>query len=193
MLRELADRLTAFYRDTTGSYSVEAALVLPTLIWGSLSALTYVDGYRAQTMNLRTTYSIADYLSRQWDPVGPSDLDGLARVHTFLTNDARDTHLRVTVVYCNENDTNGCDQLADERRFRWSYSSPDGAPEITSATLDEIEKYIPVMAYSDTAIVVETWLDYVPPFSIGLPNSRFYNRVVVSPRFVPQLNYDPSL
>ena len=191
MFKKLTQRIQSFWHDTAGSYAIETVLVLPTLIWGSLSALTYVDGYRTQTMNLRITYSLADFLSRQQEEVGPKFIDGLGRVHQFMTNDTDPTHLRVTVIYCNEIDR--CDNLDHDRRLVWSDSSEKGAPELTQATLASIEPYIPVLASSDTAIIVETWLDYTPPFTIGLPNSRFYNRVVVSPRFVPQLGYDPSL
>ncbi|MBJ3761815.1 hypothetical protein ILP92_03510 [Maribius pontilimi] len=184
MLSTITTSLKRFARDTSGAYSIEAALVLPTLIWAGLSSLTYVDGYRQQTMNLRTTYALSDMLSRQWDPVGPKFIDGLGRVHDHLTESDDETYLRVTVAYW--------DAIDEEHKLVWSDSTDDGPTEVTQETLNSIAGAIPTMANGDSAIIVETWMDYVPAFNIGLKPNRFYNRVVTSPRFTPQLKYDPA-
>ena len=184
MLRQMKTSLTGFARETSGAFSIEAALVLPTLIWGGMSMLTFVDGYRQQTMNLRTTYALADMLSRQWDPVGPDFVDGLGRVHDHLTDSLDETYLRVTVAYW--------DEVDQEHKLVWSDSTDDGPDTVTQDSLGDIADAIPAMANGDSAIIVETWMDYVPAFNIGLARDRFHNRVVTSPRFTPQLKYDPD-
>ncbi|SEO08001.1 TadE/TadG family type IV pilus assembly protein [Palleronia pelagia] len=171
-----------FIRNEDGAYSIEAALVLPTLIWCSLAMLTYVDGYRQQTMNLRTTYALSDMLSRQWDPVGPKFVDGLGRVHDHLTESDDETFLRVTVAYW--------DEPANEHKLVWSDATSDGPVPLNQETLTDVAGAIPTMANGDSAIIVETWMNYVPAFNVGLKPSQFYNRVVTSPRFTPQLKYD---
>ena len=193
MRRALISRLRAFLHDTSGSYSVEAVLVIPMLVWAALATLTFVDGYRTQTMNLRVTYSIADLLSRQEDPIGPDFVDGLGRLHDYLSGNEHPTHLRVTVIRCNEHSEvaadDGCDSPDDERLLVWSDVSDGGAEPITQDTLETVIDAIPRLAFADSAILVETWLDYSPPFDVGLDARRFEHRIVVSPRFVPQLKY----
>ncbi len=184
MLRRLRRSTARFARETEGSYSVEAVLILPVLLWAVLASLTFVDGYRQQTTNLRTTYTLADMLSRQSDPVGPRFVDGLGRIHEFLTRSRNDTTLRVTVAYW--------DADAAEHRLVWSDSSEGGPPPLTGQTLSDLASVIPDLADGASAIIVETWMDYVPAFPVGLGDDRFYHRVISTPRFGPQLKYDPD-
>ncbi|RVT84545.1 pilus assembly protein [Rhodobacteraceae bacterium CCMM004] len=181
MIRTLTTRLRTFLRGRDGSYSIELAIVAPILIWGVLATYTFVDGYRMQTLNLRATTAISDLLSRQWNPIDGDFVDGLGRAHAFLTNDAHPTSLRVTVVRW--------DEKANTLHLVWSRST-DGAPQPhTDGTLPDLAPHVPVLADADTAIVVETWMDYTPPFAVGLSEETFDNRLIVSPRFVPQLKF----
>ncbi len=174
-----AAHLRGFARDTSGSSVIETVLILPVLMWAMLATFTYVDAYRMQTMNLRATYTLSDLLSRQSNPVDAAFMGGMAQYHEFLTNFAHDTILRVTVVRY--------DLANDSHILVWSHSSDPSVPAIGQGDLPLMSKALPVLADADTAIIVETWMEYAPPFDIGLPGSSFSNRIVTSPRFVPQL------
>lgn len=178
-IASLCRKLRLFLHQEKGSYAIETVLVIPILLWGMLATYTFVDGYRMQALNLRATYTISDLLTRQWDPVDEEFMIGLRRYHEFLTNNAHDTKMRVTVVY----------YVADlqDHKLVWSYSTDATKPKITQANLSLIQGAIPTLADADTAVIVETWMDYTPPFAIGLSPREFANRVVASPRFVPQL------
>ena len=179
ILTKFRSQLRRFARDDNGSYTIETVLILPILIWGMLATYTFVDSYRMQALNLRATYTISDLLTRQWDPVDDEFMDGLTKFHEFLTNDGHDTILRVTVVYW--------DEPTDKHRMVWSYTSDESKPRVRAAEFKALKPVIPVLANADTAIIVETWMDYEPPFDVGLSASQFNTRVIASPRFVPQL------
>ncbi|NCO21598.1 MAG: hypothetical protein GW905_06255 [Rhodobacterales bacterium] len=185
ILIHLRHRLRSFARDTGGSSTIETVLILPLLLWAMLATYTYVDGYRMQSLNLRATYTISDLLTRQWNPVDTAFMAGLGKYHAFLTNNAQTTILRVTVVYY--------DEPTDAHRLVWSYTTDASRPQITQATLAPFAPVIPVLANADSAVIVETWMAYQPPFSIGLPASTFANRVIASPRFVPQLSWSTGV
>lgn len=179
LMTHMRSQLRTFAKDTGGSSALETVLILPLLLWSMLATFTFVDGYRMQSMNLRATYTISDLLTRQWDPVDQQFLVGLGKYHEFLTNTAHETTLRVTVVYFNE--------PTNDHRLVWSYTNDPSKPKITQGTLSTFATKIPTLANADSAIIVETWMDYEPPFAIGLPASEFNSRVITSPRFVPQL------
>ncbi|WP_226779240.1 TadE/TadG family type IV pilus assembly protein [Oceaniglobus trochenteri] len=179
IMTHLRRKLRAFAKDSTGSYTVEAVLILPLLLWAMLATFTFVDGYRMQALNLRATYTISDLLTRQWNPVDRDFMVGLGKYHEFLTNNGHDTSLRVTVVYY--------DAEKDNHVLVWSYTTDASKPKITKGDLPSLASSLPVLANADSAVIVETWMDYEPPFKIGLPETVFNNRVVSSPRFVPQL------
>ncbi|WOI57053.1 hypothetical protein [Palleronia sp. LCG004] len=175
-------RLVRFARCEDGSYSVEAVMILPLLLWVALASMTFIDGYRQQNANLRTTYTIADMLSRQSDPVGPRFVDGLGRIHTFLTQGKNETSLRVTVAIWNEPD--------GKHELVWSDSTGNAPAPITDVTLAQLSPSIPALSNGSTAIIVETWMDYEPVFKIGLSPHRFHHSAIVTPRFRPQLKYE---
>ncbi|SPJ23982.1 TadE/TadG family type IV pilus assembly protein [Palleronia abyssalis] len=187
LIQRLSRRLMAFRRDESGSYTVETVLVLPFLVMTCLALLTFVDAYRTQISNLRITYSIADMLSREQFPATRQTVEGLGRVYDYLTVGDENTYMRISSVIWDE--TNARHILV------WSdVTFPDSAiykPQPhTEATLPDLADRIPVLADGDSIIVVETWMDYTPPFDVGFGGRRFANYTVVSPRFVPVLRYE---
>ncbi|WP_102108254.1 TadE/TadG family type IV pilus assembly protein [Oceaniglobus roseus] len=176
--------LRRFRKNTDGSYSIETVLILPILIWGMLATYTFVDSYRTQTLNLRATYTISDLLTRQWNPVDGKFITGIGRFYEFLTAAQHPTTVRVSVVYWDE--PNNTYQLV------WSQVRGVGHPQLQQSDMQAMAPSIPALANADSAIIVETWLKYEPPFNVGLGKSEFFNRVITSPRFVPQLLWSDS-
>ncbi|WP_145953434.1 TadE/TadG family type IV pilus assembly protein [Oceaniglobus indicus] len=173
--------LRRFRKDTDGSYSIETAMIVPLLLWGMLATYTFVDSYRIQALNLRATYTISDLLTRQWNPVDGKFITGAGKFYEFLTNDSHDTALRVTVVYW--------DEPSKSHKLVWSQARGDGPSAIRQSDLGAMADTIPTLANADSAIIVDTWMTYEPPFNVGIPTTQFRNRVVTSPRFVPQLQW----
>lgn len=174
--------LRRFTRSERGVIAIEAVLILPLLIWAVLAAIVFVDAYRAQTQNQRATYVIADAVSRLWDPMTNEYFVGLWDLHGMMVNYSNQTHIRVSVVQWSEADQTNI--------LRWSQTSTsDRFPWLTQEQVDAGIDRVPMLSDGDSLVLVETWMDYEPPFSVGLNSTVYRNEIFVSPRYVPQITY----
>ncbi len=189
MLKPVLDRLKAFRDETRGSLSVEAVFAFPMLLWALTATYTFFDAYKVQNTAYRANYTISDMLSRQTDPVDADFLDGLYRVFRYIARvDADSSWIRVSVVQC-------MDKCADEtnRVLQWDWSKGvGGARDLDSSDLEFYRDVIPLMAKGDRLILVETSVDYQPPFAQALVSfspEKLVSHVVTRPRFAPQLKW----
>lgn len=168
--------------DEKGSFSVEAVLMFPMIVWAFMAMFVFFEGLRESNINVKAAYTVSDLLSRETDEIDQSYLDGMRDVYTWLSRSANPVSLRVTVVRFD--DTN------DQHVKVWSRGA-GGAVELTQDDIDvTITPNIPIMADAATAIVVETWTTFTPLMDIGLVETDVYNLVVTSPRFTDQLMFD---
>ncbi len=177
-------RLAAFRDDARGSLSVEAALILPLLCWFYVASFVWFDAFRTQNANLKASYTLADMLSRETDPITETYLKGLNKVYDYLTTTRHPTYIRVTTVKC----TDDCATEARTLQVDWSYAT-EGRTKHTNATLGAFKDKIPLMPQGDTVILLETFMAYEPLFNAGLPAKSLENYIVTRPRFAPQLLY----
>ena len=174
--------LRRFARRSDGTLSVEAIMVFPLLAWAYLGMFFFFDAYRQQNINLKAAYTVSDMLSREVDVITWNDIEGLNRVLDYLTMSANPTQIRVSVVYYDED--------TDRHILVWSRGTR-GKLDLTQTQIEvDYTEEIPIMADSDTAILVETWSYYEPTVDLGLPSVTFDNVIVTSPRFAPQLCYE---
>lgn len=199
-IHTLRRAVTRFARDEDASLSVEMILILPLLIWGFLTVYTIFDVFRARNLALKGNYAVSDLLSRETASIDTTYLNGVKEVFTYLTQGGDTTWVRVTQVYC----TAECgDNALRELKVDWSratdgqdtYDNTDGA-----GVLNET---VPLLAYGERAIVVETSVDYTPPFIPPMlktvardgydhgwgfmKRNTFIDTVITEPRFGPQL------
>jgi hypothetical protein len=168
------------FRREDGTFSVEAVLMFPLLIWAFVAMFVFFEGLREGNINLKATYTVSDLLSRETELIDQDYLEGMNRIYAWLSRSPNDVNLRVTVVRY--------DQANDEHIRVWSRGV--GKPDLTQEQVDEyISPQVPIMADADSAIVVETWTTYSPVMDIGLTESDIYNVVVTAPRFSEQLNF----
>lgn len=179
VLRALA-RAKRNFREESGTFSVEAVLMFPLLIWAFVAMFVFFEGLRESNINLKATYTVSDLLSRETELIDQDYLDGMNTIYSWLSRSSNEVNLRVTVVRYNE---------ADDNHIKvWSRGV--GKPDLTQEEIDtQITPQVPIMADADSAIVVETWTTYTPVMEIGLTETDIYNLVVTSPRFSEQLNF----
>jgi len=172
-----------FLRGQHAGLSVEAVLIFPILIWGYFGMFVLFDGYRSMAANVRASYTISDLLSRETDYITPNYMNGMNDVLDILTQSPNPTVLRVSVIKYNA-DTNKHD-------LEWSYSTAGSgsAAAITDATLAELMPHVPNMANPGVAIVVETYVAFIPFINITLQPFYFESIVVTRPRFASQLKW----
>jgi len=180
MLHRLAHTLTRrFRRDENGSISVEAMLVLPILIWCYLGTFVFFDGYRAQSVNVKASYTIGDMLSRETGFVTPAYMDSLHTLQQFLTNTVEPVRMRITLY--------AFDGPNDRYVVRWSQVRGGAVAPLTNTTLAALRSALPIQLNGEVAILTESWVGYEPTFQVGIDPFTFYDVVVTRPRFAPQL------
>ena len=178
LLRAAARRLRA----DEGSVTVEAVIMLPALLWCYLGTYVFFDAYRAQTVNIKTAFTIGDTLSREQTLITERYIDSLYELQDFLVHTDQDFALRITVA--------GYDAQNDAFTVAWSRTR-GGPEELDAVTLNENRDRIPAMSEVDHAIIVETWVDYAPAFQVGIEPFTFEDFVTLRPRSGGALCFDP--
>lgn len=183
---EMRARLDSFAREEDASLSVESVLVIPFLLWAFLGIYTFFDVYRAKNLALKANYALSDLFSRETATIDQDYLDGAASVFEYLTQSAPGPWVRVTVVYCDDD----CASESRSLRRDWSKAT-DGVPSYSEQDIaDYLEPIIPWIGEGERVIIVETSIDYKPPFSkafTGIGERTFFDIVMTRPRFAPQL------
>ncbi|QQA43678.1 TadE/TadG family type IV pilus assembly protein [Pelagovum pacificum] len=188
ILRFLMDGLRRLLREERGSIAVESVLILPILTWCYAGTFVYFDAFRAESINAKATYAIADIMSRETELVPPTYFDSLLRVHRLMTFAQLPTRLRVSVLEWDDD--------RKDHEIVWSVARGDGGINpMTDAELGEdspIAAKMPNMLDGEKLIVVESWLPYEPVFNVGLGGFVFEGFTVTRPRYAPQVCYDPG-
>ena len=187
-MKTLLARMRSFLRkDEHGSLSVEAVFAFPMLFWAATATFTFFDAFKAQNTSYRANYVISDMLSRETAAIDINYLNGLHKVFRYMTHTGvENSWIRVSEVTCTAN-------CSDEntRVLQWYWSKGvNGARDLDSADLTFYRSKIPLMAYGDHLILVETSREYRPPFAAALTSFAARNivsHVVTRPRFAPKL------
>ncbi len=199
MTREnLKMRLSRFSRDSEGSVTLEAMIVMPILVLIFAACWVYFDVFRESSVNQKANYVIGDALSRETDEIDDTYIDNsykLLKLFTRTNDDLYDedagdaglsegdlypTDLRITVVSYKENN--------DKYSVEWSVVRGDPDP-LTDSDLTEMRDRLPLLADAAQVILVETWDDYFPLFRIGLNAFPIKTYSFTQPRYAPQLLY----
>lgn len=192
MLGLILERCRKFKSGQRGSMSVEAVFAFPMLLWAATGTYTFFDAYKAQNATYRANYTISDMLSRETQAVDANYMTGLYKVYRFMTlADTEDSWIRISQLQCASNCT---DEATRVLSFDWSHGV-NGARNLTDVDFDFYQDKIPLLAQSDRLVLIETSLNYKPPFAkslISFPERNLVSHVVTRPRFAPQIIWDPD-
>jgi hypothetical protein len=178
----LVPALRRFHRREDGYLVVESALILPFLLWAFVALYSYWDGYRAVNQVQKATYAVADLISREQRPVNLSYIHGMRLSLDAMLPGDMDSELRVTSVTW----------VAANNRYEveWSAVSGTASPVLNNTLLAPLMSKIPEMNDGDTAVIVESWVDYDSTFVLGgINDTRMSQFVVTRPRFAPRVVY----
>lgn len=175
-----ARALRRFGRDGAGAISTEAVLVMPVLLWVFMAMFVYWDAYRVQNGHIKASYTVSDMISRENTAINTAYIFGMHEIYRYLSMTDEATLMRVSSVQYRISD--------NSYRVLWSRTTSSGrAPAHTTATMAAQRDRLPKMADSHTTLVVETWRDFTPVLSVGLPQRTFYQFTAVRPRFLSPL------
>lgn len=173
-------KLLREFRDgDQGSIAVETIIIIPVLFWGYLSLFAIFDAYRQHSINQKAAFTISDIVSRETTPLDGSYLDGTRRMLAYLTaTPASDVRVRVTSVRYDADE--------DEYERDWSRGR-GGVPALTEDAVNALRDRLPIMTDNERVTVVETFVEYDPPFNTGLTNRTIENFVFTRPRYTPRV------
>lgn len=174
--------LRTFWKDDRASVALEAVIVTPILAWVFVASFIFFDAYRVYNTSIKATYSVADVLSRRTAEIASSDIEGLAEVFQFLTQNTTGSSMRVTQIT----------RQAGGYRIDWSHGT-DGMTYLRASDFPDFIDRIPIMAFGDKLLLIETILPYRPAFSAGLSQQEYVNFTVTRPRFAGQVPFDADL
>ena len=169
-----------FKREEKGSVAIETVILVPILFWVFLTTFSIFQAYRHHAISQKAGYTIGDMISRQTEPLDQAFLVGSRRLRQFLTlSEFNDTSLRVSEISYDE----------DNNRYEkdWSQVQGSGRLPFTDQQVESLGDRLPVMKDNEQIILVETWIDYDPPFDIGLARHDIVNFVFTRPRYTPQV------
>jgi Flp pilus assembly protein TadG len=178
MLKRIKSIVRRFRRKEEGTVVVETVIMFPTLFATVLATFVFFDAFRNQSINLKAAYTISDALSRETDPITNDFMINSWRMHRFLTNAEALTKLRVTLIQYDADE--------DDYSVVWSQNK-GGAGNLNNSGLSAMvtNEEVPVMPDGETLILVQTWVNYEPNFSIGIGGFTFENTVFTRPRSAP--------
>ena len=195
MKNYIRNAIQSFKTEQTGSLSVEAVFAFPMLFWAATAMFTFFDAYKVQNASYRANYTISDMLSRETEAIQPEYIEGMHKIFRYMTHSgAEDSWIRVSVVECKSD----CDDDDNrELEFFWSATADsfDGSDphELGDGDISFYNNVIPLFAYGDQLILVETSRNYHPPFSVALTSFQqrdLVSNVVTRPRFAPNFCFD---
>ena len=193
-LKALMTPLRRLRRSDDGSVAVETVMMVPLLAWAMLATLTYFDAYRAEAISNKASLTIADMFSRETDYITPDYMDGALGLLKFLTLADDTPQLRVTVVRWIAPDPVNA-PLVGDYHVVWSQRRGTNGAILPLDTLELRKNFlgqIPIMSHNERGIIVETWTDHTPPYSVGLNDMTMNTFTVIRPRFASQLCWNPT-
>jgi len=180
--RLIRARLCHFAADTRGSVTVEAAIMLPLLVWAYCALFTFFDAYRQTSVNHKAAYTISDMVSRESTPIDDGFLDGSFEMLNFLTRSDNERRMRVSVIRYDDD--------SGDHTVEWSQTRGTIAA-LDNDGITDWDAKLPSMVDEERLILVETWSDYSAPFHIvGLNNLTIETFVFTRPRFSMQVCWE---
>jgi hypothetical protein len=87
-----------FAREDRAAVAFETVLMTPILVWAFIGSFVFFDAYRIYNTSVKTSYMVADMLSRQTNMVYGHDIQGMANVANGIIRGSDEVEMRVTQI-----------------------------------------------------------------------------------------------
>ncbi|MEM8980715.1 MAG: pilus assembly protein [Pseudomonadota bacterium] len=172
-MRDFMRNARKFRKDEDGNLSIEAVFMLPLLFFTILATIVFFDAFRAQYLNQKATYAVADFISRADQAIEPTTINSLFTVLQYLAPTSKEPQMRVSVVCWSD--------TRDRYYVSWS-EARGGVIRHNNATVNSIRDKLPPVPARNEFILVETWMPYEPYFNVGVGAIRLENRTFTKSR-----------
>lgn len=181
----LMPRLRRFRSSESGGLTVEAVLVLPLLLWVYLASFIFFDAFRAQSLNDKAAFAIADAMSRETRSINGTYINSMRDIHRAMTFSRLPSKIRISVLRYDADD--------DRHYVVWSRARGPNFSNLRSSDLTRangVAAAIPMMSDNERIILVETQIPYEPIFNVGVDAILMQAITPISPRYSSQLCWD---
>ncbi len=169
-----------FRSDERGTITIEFVVVLPLLLFLFIGTIVFFDAYKSRALADSAAYTIADIVSRK-EKIDVDALNELLVLQAaLLPKTSDDRWMRFTSIVYD----------ADEDSYSVVWSKTSGAIETVLEDDDIPLEKLPLMYDSETVILVDSYVPYVPIADwVGISAKTFETRVAISPRFFGEIKY----
>ena len=193
-------RLRRFLTDRGASVTAEFVIVLPLVLWAYGGMYVFWDAFKARNINVKAAYTISDLLSRAGGDISDAYVDRMHQMIVFLNYNDHPVRLRISFVEMGLDSAGNPELELDGSKVRGPdpvapFDALQTEPFVEHTTISALEPFVPIMAVSDRAIVVETELDYTPLFEFNAYPLRpriLTNLVVTRPRLSGTFGFDDT-
>lgn len=180
---KLLKEVSHYRRNESGTISIETAIILPVLLLALMTSYSIFHGYRQHSLSQKAGYTIGDMISRETNPLDQAYLMGAQRLLEFLTlSELQDTAIRVSSVKY--------DETNNSYTKNWSEAIGLNKAPLSARNVADLGGRLPIMKDKEHIMIVETWIDYDPPFDTGLARHDVVNFVFTRPRYAPQICWE---
>lgn len=173
--------LQDFRDETRASVAVEAALILPLLLWSYVAVIIFFDGFRTKSISEKAAFTISDMISRETEAITPAYMNGMHSLFDMLARSDGPTAIRVSVI----------SYSGKRKRYVLQWSETRGGMEaLKSADIEQIATHLPNMTSGEHLILVETHSEFDPPLDVGLNDLDIDTFVFTRPRFASQVVWE---
>ncbi|SHJ39483.1 hypothetical protein SAMN05444000_10849 [Shimia gijangensis] len=184
MFKKLLKFRRRFSRDVSGSVSVEAAIILPLLLWSFIAMWVFFDAYRTRALTEKAAFVVSDMFSRETGAITETYMASAKSLFDLLAESDSASGLRTTVI--------SYSRVREQYEMEWSNAQGNIEP-LNESELPEIVAKLPEMVDGETLILVETKSTYEPSLNVGLGDQNLTTFVFTRPRFASQLVWDREL
>jgi Flp pilus assembly protein TadG len=171
--------LRRFRDDESGLVMAEFIVTLPMLIWVFMALFAYWDVFRSMNTAQKAAYAVSDLISRQNNDIPETFLDNMKSVMEYILPAGLSADMRFTSVKWNS--------VSKKFEVIWSRTR-GGMTPLDTAKLQALANQIPMMAATDTVVIVETSVPYTPVFNVGLATNYTLDEFIVTrPRFLSKI------
>ncbi|MFW5654840.1 MAG: TadE/TadG family type IV pilus assembly protein [Roseicyclus sp.] len=169
--------LRRFLRSERAAVAMETVLITPLLVWAYMMSFAFFDAYRVYNTTVKTTYMVADMLSRQTNDVYVHDIEGMANIAASIIRGGSQLQMRASQI----------SMVDGSYEVDWS-RGVKGAADLFDANIPDIEDMLPTMPDGESIVLVEMFVNYEAPLDIGLTVAQFDSFTVVRPRYAGQVS-----
>lgn len=183
-MKKLRSLLRTFGTSESGGALVETVIILPIMMWAFVGMFVYWDAYRVENTAMKASYTVSDMITREIADVTPAYVTGMKTMFDYLLDSDEPTSITVSSVTWSEANKR-YEVLWSETRATSGMMNPLAKQGLTSIALAKSQ--LPNMSDGDTVIVVQTRMNYVPSFNVGVPNFTYDQFIVTRPRRAPKI------